>query len=170
MDHRNHVHARIAGPAEHFDDAASRGGVGVGPVVQIHDHQLPGLGGGIADQFDAPIHGLVVALDPAEVAFFAENPCQAAGAAAEHALDFAAGFFRGIRDEFAAGAEGALGARLFDGNEDAVAIERRRGVAAVDVHAVERHQIEPGGEVRLIGGIREKERMALGVEFQGAGE
>ena len=139
-------------------------------MFQIDDDHLPRLGGGVAGDLDAAVDGLVLAIHPREALVFPENADQPAGASGEDFFHRAARFLRGFRDEFLAGAELAARTRLAQRNQHAVAIERGAGVAARDVDAVERLQVEAGGEVLRVGEVGEKERVALGVEFQGSGE
>ena len=170
MDHGTDIDACLARPAEHFDDPAARGGGGIVPWFQFDDDALPGLGGGVASEIDGSVDGLVVALDPAEVAVFPEHADQAAGAAGEDFCDFAADFGCGVLRDSAAVAGETSGFRLLDGNEHAVAIERGGGIAARDVDAGQRLEIHAGREVGLVGRIREKHRVAFGVELQAAGQ
>ena len=169
VDHADDVHARIAGPTEDFDDAAARGGAGL-PIFQIDDNELSGLGRGVANELDPSVNRLVLAIDPAEALVFLEHADEPAGATADNLLNLAASFLRRVRNEFLAGAELPFGAGFLDGNKHPVAIQRGAGVAARNVDAVERNDVDAGGEVRRAGQIREEKRMALRVEFQGSGE
>ncbi len=170
VDHGDDIDAGIAGPAEHFDDTATWRDVGIVPICQIDHHPLSGLGGGVADEVDGAIDGLVIALDPVEAAASAQHADEAPGAAGEDFFDLAADLWRRIGHEFAAGAASALGLGLLDGNEHPVAIQGGAGVTAGNMDAGKRREVQAGGEVGLIGHVREEEGVALRVEFQVAGE
>jgi len=108
---------------------------------------LAAEGGGFAAEFDAAIDGLVIGLDP--------RVC--------------AGFGGGIllAEAFA---QTGVGLRLAQGDSDAVAVERGGGIAAGDVDAGERGEIQAGGEVVGIGDIGKKQGMAFWMELEGAEE
>ena len=147
VDDRVHVDARVAGPAENLDDAAARRVVGVIPVFHIDDDQLAGLRGGVARDVDCAVDCLVLAFDPAELAVLAIGADEAARSAGEDFFDAAADFIGLGREELAASAREALGAGFGDGNHHAVAIEGGAAIAAWDMDARVRSEVDPGGEV-----------------------
>ena len=170
MDDRVHVDARVAGPTEDLDDAAARRVVGVIPIFHIDDDQLAGLRGGVAGDVDCAVDCFVLAFDPAELAVLPVGADEAARPAGEDFFDASADFI-GLRgEELAAGAREAFGAGFGEGNHHAIAIEGGTAIASWDMDARVRGEVDAGGEVRFVGGIGEKERVAFWVELERADE
>ena len=169
VDHRNDVHARVARPTEHLDDPAAWIAVPVQPLLQRHHDELPGHGGGVADDIHPTLDGLIIAVDPTEISGRLVNSDQFPGTALQHLLHLALHFLRGIRCELTASAERPCHC-LDDGDRHPVAIQRGIHIPAVDENSRMQCEVDARSEILCVCEIREKERVAFRVEFQRSGE
>ena len=169
VDHRDDVDAGVAGPAEHFEDAAARVLLLV-PLFEFDHDELPRGGGGFAGEVDLAVHRGVLGLDPAELALLLEDADDAAGAAVEDLFDLAAGIRFLLADRFAAGPPPGERAGEVKGNQHTVAFQCGAGFAARDVEAGVGLEVDAGGLVVGVDEVRVEPGVAARQEADGAAE
>ena len=141
MDHRQDIHARVARPSEDLDHTAFRSLLRLVPAVDLQNHHLPRLRGGINREIDRSFQGHVIHIDPAELRLTPENPHHLATATRNHLLHPHLGrhlFQFGFRETSSLAGKLRLRQHI---HQHAIPIQRCAAIALLSAEAIELREV-----------------------------